>query len=400
MQSAANRTANRRHDLDWLRVAAFGMLILYHIGMYFVTWDWHVKSRHASPSLEPLMAIVNPWRLPLLFLISGVALRYAMDAKPLAPFLLRRVRKLLLPLVFGMAVVVAPQAYVELRVKGEIPPGYLAFHERYLSFDPSFSIIVPTWNHLWYVAYVLVYTLAVAALLPVLRMAERNAGASMSAALASPRFRSAALWLPVLPFLAYRAWLDPAFPTTHALVDDWATHAHALTFVLVGWFAAKSPAFWAAVRGAWPSTLAIALALAALVFLARMNWSWVRGDEVLAAGVAAARTVYAWAAILALMGLAARWFDRGGPVLDYLRDAVFPFYILHQTIIVAMGYALLGAGLSAWLEGVILVASTAAGCWLAYEYVIRRSGPLRPLFGLEHEPRVRSGRMASERQSG
>ena len=38
----------RRHDLDWVRVCAFGLLVLYHVGMYYVTWDWHVKSPHAS----------------------------------------------------------------------------------------------------------------------------------------------------------------------------------------------------------------------------------------------------------------------------------------------------------------------------------------------------------------
>ena len=63
----------RRLELDWLRVAAFGLLILYHIGMFYVTWDFHVKSPRASDTIEPLMLLVNPWRLDLLFLISGCA---------------------------------------------------------------------------------------------------------------------------------------------------------------------------------------------------------------------------------------------------------------------------------------------------------------------------------------
>ncbi len=67
--------AARRTDLDWLRIAAFGTLILYHVGMFYVTWDWHVKSPHASHAIEPLMLLVNPWRLTLLFIISGVATR-------------------------------------------------------------------------------------------------------------------------------------------------------------------------------------------------------------------------------------------------------------------------------------------------------------------------------------
>jgi murein DD-endopeptidase MepM/ murein hydrolase activator NlpD len=64
-------SAARRIDLDWIRILAFASLILYHVGMYYVTWGWHVKSPHASHLAEPLMMLVNPWRLSLLFLVSG-----------------------------------------------------------------------------------------------------------------------------------------------------------------------------------------------------------------------------------------------------------------------------------------------------------------------------------------
>src|SRR3546814_9446007 len=59
--------------LDWIRVGAFGLLILFHVGMFYVTWDWHVKSDHVSHAIEPLMLASSPWRLTLLFLVSGVA---------------------------------------------------------------------------------------------------------------------------------------------------------------------------------------------------------------------------------------------------------------------------------------------------------------------------------------
>ncbi len=55
----------RRYDLDWVRIGAFMLLIFYHVGMYYVSWDWHVKSVHASHTIEPLMLLTNPWRLSL-----------------------------------------------------------------------------------------------------------------------------------------------------------------------------------------------------------------------------------------------------------------------------------------------------------------------------------------------
>ena len=105
----------RRYDLDWLRIIAFGLLIFYHVGMFYVTWGWHVKSNYASPSVEPLMRLVSPWRLALLFFISGVAVRFATDkAESLGRFASSRLARLGLPLLFGIYVWVMLQAYYQV----------------------------------------------------------------------------------------------------------------------------------------------------------------------------------------------------------------------------------------------------------------------------------------------
>lgn len=148
--------AGRRHDLDWLRIIAFAILIFYHIGMFFVTWGWHVKSPDANQDPELLMRLVSPWRLGLLFFISGVALRFLSDKLGAGAFARERAVRMLPVIVFGMLVVVTPQTYFELRQDGAIEPGFLAFYPNYIV--PSFinGTITPTWNHLWYVVYLLV----------------------------------------------------------------------------------------------------------------------------------------------------------------------------------------------------------------------------------------------------
>ena len=111
VDSVANSDAasRRRYDLDWLRVIAFGLLIFYHSGMFYVTWGWHVKSVYAGPAAEPLMLTVNPWRLALLFFISGVAIRFATDkAASRWTFLRSRLYRLGLPILGGVIVLVAP----------------------------------------------------------------------------------------------------------------------------------------------------------------------------------------------------------------------------------------------------------------------------------------------------
>ena len=138
----------RRYDLDWLRIIAFGLLIFYHVGMFYVTWGWHVKSIYASPAAEPLMRLVNPWRLALLFFISGVAIRFATDkAESLGRFAWSRIVRLGLPLLFGLYAWVMPQAYYQVRQSGEFTGSIVAFYPDYVKLEQVFSTITPTWSN-------------------------------------------------------------------------------------------------------------------------------------------------------------------------------------------------------------------------------------------------------------
>lgn len=381
------RPTTRRHDLDWLRVAAFGMLILYHVGMFYVTWDWHVKSPHASRFLEPAMVLVNPWRLALLFFISGIALRFALDKATLASFAGNRFLRLVIPIAFGMLVLVTPQSYFELLYKGEIEPGFWRFYPDYLSLTQHFSIVTPTWNHLWYVVYLLVYTLIVATASPLLSRIADGPAARFFAWLGRGRIGLRLALVPAVPFILYRFCLSPHFPTTHGLVDDWANHANNLTVLLLGYMAAKSLHFWQSVATFRKRTLGTALELAVVLTIAYLNASWVRQNEGMLDAFFTLRIVYAWVVILALLGVAQRWFNRPGPVLTYLTGAVFPFYILHQTLIVVIGAALIPLTLPVAAEAAIVITGTILGCFAGYE-IIRRIPPLRPLFGLPLRKRL------------
>jgi glucan biosynthesis protein C len=311
-----------------------------------------------------------------------VALRFATDNASLGAFLRNRTVRLFVPIVFGMLVVVAPQAYFELVFKGEIQPGFLAFYDGYFGLPPGpFSIITPTWNHLWYVVYILVYTLILAPFARPLRRLADGPAERVFGMFRSDRSGLLLVAIPALPFLLYRLVLDPAFPTTHALFDDWANHAHTLTIVVLGFVAAKSAAFWGGVERHWRVALAVTIVGAVAIVIARLNIQAVRANETLFTGLQMLRVVYAWATIVTLLGLAQRYLDRPGKTLTYLTGAIFPYYILHQTLIVAIGFALLHAGLPAWIEATLVTGGTVMGCVIGYE-LIRRAGPLRPLFGL------------------
>ena len=169
----------RRYDLDWLRIAAFAILILYHCGMFYVSWGWHVKSSHAGPLIEPLMQLANPWRLTLLFLISGAATRFMADKMAAGSFLKARMGRLWPPLILAVLIIVPPQTYYEVlehvQENGLPKDVWLGdFYRRYITAsgnwcDAEGCLLTPTYNHMWFVAYLILYTLALIPLLPLLR---------------------------------------------------------------------------------------------------------------------------------------------------------------------------------------------------------------------------------------
>lgn len=159
----------RRFELDWLRVLAFGVLILFHTGMMFNTWDWHVKNNVTVEWIEIVMAFFNQWRMPLLFFISGAAVWFMLDKYSPGRFVLERHKRLLFPLVVGMLIVIPPQVYYERLFQGATF-SFAEFYKTIFSFVPypegNFS-----WHHLWYLPYIFVYSLVALPLLMLLKSA-------------------------------------------------------------------------------------------------------------------------------------------------------------------------------------------------------------------------------------
>ena len=372
---------NRHYGMDWLRIGAFALLILYHIGMYYVPWDWHVKTPHPMEGVEIPMLATNSWRLPLLFLVSGYA-SAALFAKLGGPaaFLRSRSARLLVPLVFGVIVVIPVQPWIQLVTQHGYTGSFVHFwlHD-YFRFGTLDGIILPTWQHLWFVVYLFAYTLLAVLLLALVPEQVRGGIADGAARLLGG-------WgMLVVPFAAWLAILYafPGHPETHALFDDGPNHLHYLVPFAIGWLLRVRPILFDAVARCWPA--AAAIALAAYGWIAWAVWS-APGEGPPPAGIVTlfmiVRLVQGWAAIVALVGIADRYANRDRPRRAMLAEAVFPFYIIHQTIIVLVGFWLLRGGVAPLPSFLILLAATVTGCWLFYA-IGRSIGWLRPLIGLQ-----------------
>lgn len=393
MTATSAPSLDRRYDLDWIRVGAFFLLILYHTGMFYVPWEWHVKTPHVVEGLMPFMLLTNPWRLTLLFLVSGAATRFMADKTTVGKLTTARIARLLPPLLFAMVVIVPPQSYYQVvEYMAAHPASGLSvdnFWVRYVTASGHWCdakgscLITPTWNHMWFVAYLLVYTLALAAVLGL----WRGAGSAIQAGAERVLQGAGLIVWPILILGLLRATLYVKFGETHALVDDPYVHAVSFTAFLLGFGLAKSEALRERMIAArWP---ALVLAIGAWVGWSAFVWTYRYDTPIPSPQLKLVmRFVFAtetWCAIVAILGFGAKHLTRGGAVLRYLTLGVFPFYLVHQTLIVVMAHHLAKLELPQGLEALILVAATFAGCFATYE-IVRRIPGLRLLFGLKGQP--------------
>lgn len=368
----ADTAVGRLLFLDWLRIAAFAWLVAYHVGMVYVTWDFHVKSPFAGPALEPWMKLSEPWRMSLVFAVSGAATALMLRTRAAGPLLRSRSRRLLLPLLCGMVLVLPPQAYVEVVQKFGYPGSMVDFLGLYFSAYGGFCgdrgcLVLPTWNHLWFLPYLWAYTALVcglAAWAPRLAHALARTGQTV---LGGP-----ALWLlPALAIFAFRVALLPRYPSTHAFWGDLYNHAVYFTMFLSGMALATAPGAWARLaRARWPA-LGLALACWAL---------WVNGVPAGALRAAVVAT-FQWAAVVAATGWAVHRLNVDAPWRAELTEAVFPVYLLHQTVLIVATYALAPLRWPPGVEAPVLVGLTFGLSYLGYR-LLRRVDRARPWFGM------------------
>jgi peptidoglycan/LPS O-acetylase OafA/YrhL len=381
---------DRRADIDWLRVCAFALLILFHAGMAYVSWDWHVKNPETAAWLEAGMRFVNRWRMPLIFVVSGAAIMLALGRRTPGAFLGDRLRRLALPLAFGMLVIVPPQVYLERLQRGQ-------FNGSFLEFLPqAFAGVYPagnmSWHHLWFLAYVLLLTVT---LLPLFLWLRSPVGAARMDALSRRIATSSeALWLLALPLAAAQFWLAPITSNRNALIGDWYGLASAALFLIYGALLFRSPALLQALaRQRWLALLVGVLAYAALQafffsgLIGPMSASVRRLDYCVLANL----NIIAW--LFAIIGFFTQHMTRRPAALAYATEAVYPFYILHQTVTVIVAYHLAAVDLPVALKFALTAGATLFGTWLIYEAVIRRVDLLRPLFGLKMRGDWRALRM-------
>lgn len=374
----------RRYDLDWLRVICIIILLYYHVGMIYVPWDWHIKSTEKSEVMRWVMIWLHYWRMPLLFFISGAGTYFALRTRTLGGYASERVKRLFVPLVFGMFVIVPPQIYYERIFNGTHFASYADFYRTVFDFvaypKGSFS-----WHHLWFVAYLFLYSLGS---IPLFYWLKTPQGERFGQTIEKwVSYKGGALAYALI-LIVSQVVLKRYFPEeTHALVDDWAYFTFNLLLFWGGYLLVSRRVLWEEMarqrRIYGGATLFSTVILYSLYYLRRFvypEWDEMAWYDFVWDINAFCLT---WFSVVATVAYGYQYLNRPHPALRQLNEAVYPFYILHQTVIVAIGFYVLKWNIGVW-PGFLLVSTLSLLISIGlYWLIIKRIKILRIFFGLK-----------------
>jgi uncharacterized protein (DUF2147 family)/surface polysaccharide O-acyltransferase-like enzyme len=395
---------DRRHDVDWLRVGATYLLLLFHVAMVFNPAPfYHIRNAELSFAMLIVCGFIGLWHMPLFFLLAGWSAFSSLSARGTGGFLRERFFRLFVPLVAGCVLLMPAIKYLELSsgldasysglyvapslqagFRQVIPSGLplaAPFEEGFLEFLPTFFTQPArfTWAHLWFVAYLLTFTLLY---LPLFRRIRDSRG----------RFErgASALWVyaPILPLAIVQVTMRERWPGLQNLIDDWANFAYYSTYLIAGFALARWPALEDAVHRERKRALAIGLAATLVLLLGVLG-------VFSSPGILLAHTAIAgWCFVVALLGWARRSLSFTTPALGYLTESAFPVYLLHQSAIVVPGYFLIRLPLGLWTKFLLLLAVSTLLTLGTYHLLVRPFSLPRLLCGMKTPPASLRRRLA------
>jgi peptidoglycan/LPS O-acetylase OafA/YrhL len=371
----------RRFDIDWLRIFLIFSVFLYHIGMFFNGWGWHLKNNVQVTSIHPLMTFLHYWRMPMLFFISGVGTYFALGTRGTWRYVGERHKRLFIPLVFGILILVAPQVYLE---RADQYKNYFDFYPHF--FEGSYPKGNFSWHHLWFICYLLIFSMLA---LPLFLL-MRKYGIRVYQFLEKMLQMKGGFALLFLPVLVSQIILLPHFHNeTHDLTHDWAHFTFYFFFFIYGFVLLSDKKLTNCIFQQRHINLVLGiLASVAMFHLTPLfakegarNISWELN-----------RMLMSWFLPLAVFGYAQKYLNFDNKWRKYLNEAIYPIYLLHQPIILIIGYQLMNLQMGVLTKAIIMLVSASIAVFLLY-MLIWRFNALRFIFGMH--PRKRKDLVAS-----
>ncbi len=346
-------TSDRRYDIDWLRVIAIGLLLFYHIGIGFQPWGvfiGFIQSEKPLESLWIIMSMLNIWRIPLLFFVSGMGVCFAIRKRNWKQLIIERTKRILLPFLFGILIIV---------------PIHVFIWQKYYNQDITYTLH-PV--HVWFLANIFIY---VVLLSPLFFYLKRNESGKINKWLKNLFGNPLGLLFVAAIFVLEAVLVKPETYETYSMT----LHGFLLgllAFLFGFCFVLSGDGFWQTVRRwRW-----LFLSIAGILFAVRYIVF-----DLQAPNYYKAIESNMW--IFALFGIGYRYLNHPSKALSYLSQGAYPIYIIHMIFLYLGSSLIMPLGIPTLVKFILVVVFTTIGCFTLYELIIKRAGFLRPLFGLK-----------------
>ncbi|MGV8879685.1 MAG: acyltransferase family protein [Sphingobacteriaceae bacterium] len=367
--------------MDWLRVLAFSLLIVVHSAEVFSDWKFLINNGETSVTLGYVLKFFGQWRMPLLFIISGAAVVLSLKKRTASSFLNERFKRIIIPLIAGMFLVIPPQIYFSWLADG-YSTSFIDFYKSLFEFQwyPKGNF---HWLHLWYLAFIFAYTVIILPLVLAFRSDKGKATLDKASIFIS---KPVVLFiLPVFMALPYYA------VNFIGLGGNISQLMYYFPFFVFGVFFINNPYIRQSFKDQKNKSLVFACILTILLY----QFFWIQdtnGNAYLNLGLEyrsnkdallILTSLNQWFWLIAIYGYANKYLNRGSKALTYANQAVFPFYIFHQTVIVIIAYYVVQWNISSLAKFSIILLSTIIFMWVLYETVLKRSTITKMMFGIK-----------------
>jgi len=368
---------DRQYFIDWLRIGLIISVFFFHVGMIFRPEQWHVNSDVSFEFLDPIMWWLHLWRMPLLFLVSGVGTYYAIGKRTSFQYLKERFTRLYIPFTFGFFTLVPLMVYVERIPKYN---SFLEFIPHMFDGGP-YPIGNISWHHLWFILYLFIISLIITPLLNYTKSGHYNIVRGKLIKALSKKMRLN--WLLTVIILS-QLILRQYFPkSTHALYNDWAYFTYYLIFFISGFVLFTSPRIIKALTRDRKLYLYQTLIFSVLLFLLPTIFNQPSTVQDYSRGIT--EMIISLSCGLTAIGYFKKYFNKDHAYRKIMNEAIYPFYLLHQPALIFVGYFVLKWNISYAIQAFLITVISLSSILITYWFIIRKFNVLRVCFGLKRK---------------
>ena len=374
----------RFYYLDWLKVFAIFMVFIFHNTHFFDFVDWSVKNNTQSFGMMLVFFLIHFWSMPLFFLLAGAGTKFALEYKTGAQYLKERVKRLIVPLFVGMLLLAPPQGYVENLSKFNFQGSFVDYYPyffKHLSCVFSLKAFGDNTYHLWFLGFLFVFSIIA---LPAFLGLKSEFAQKIISSIASFCEKRGVIFLFAIPVLILHLVLRVNFPE----YSGWADFFYWFTYFIYGFVIFSNPKFEQAINRHCKAALIVGMLCIFSVFVMFLMGFGVEGiatpDYSLQSIIF--MTIYSlltWSWIIFLLSLGRRVLNFSNKFLRYSSEAVLPFYLLHQTIILIIGFFVVQWN-ACIIAKFLFISSTSLIATIGiYDLCVRRINFIRVLFGMK-----------------